>query len=113
MQNAQDFDDVRALDIEHEERIAPYRQRSQVGNIEFHAVPWRSNSGKASDLPKRRFERVDEGLSDGLVAFVQVIVDGVADIVISALTPENALHGQPRDAFFRLPFAKWLRSSSK
>lgn len=53
VQSTQDFDGVRPIDVEHEERVATYRQRSQVGKVEFDALPRGSDSGKASELARR------------------------------------------------------------
>ena len=51
VQHTQDFDGVRPIDVEHEERVAT--QRSQVGKVEFDALPRGSDSGKASELARR------------------------------------------------------------
>ena len=82
MQDAPDFDAIRAHHIKHQEGKLPYLPEAQSGQIQFLCIAGRTGGGMPGDLPEGSLQGLHEGDGGLFPRNLSIVPDGIRDIAV-------------------------------
>ena len=92
MQNTPDVAVIVTLDIEDQIIEALDGPESDLWQLQFEAVAWRSAGGVARDMSEGLFDGIDETKGDLFPGLLEIVLDSLQEILVGPRAPDDRLH---------------------